>query len=133
MPYLIDSDVLIAQRESQPGALVLLEQLAPQGLAISIVTYKVPSRFWGTRSSSVLTRVVSVRGLEPWRWPLRPGGRSSRSAPTWAVISASRMARTAPCTNPRKNAGSSRNATCAAAANPLLSRSAIVSLLDRGS
>jgi predicted nucleic acid-binding protein len=38
MPYLIDSDVLIAQRESQPGALVLLEQLAPQGLAISIVT-----------------------------------------------------------------------------------------------
>jgi hypothetical protein len=65
--------VLIAQRESQPGALVLLEQLAPQGLAISIVTYKVPSRFWGTRSSSVLTRVVSVRGLEPWRWPLRPG------------------------------------------------------------
>src|SRR3954466_10893354 len=39
MPYLIDSDVLIAQRESQPGALVLLEQLAPQGLAISIITY----------------------------------------------------------------------------------------------
>ena len=39
MPYLIDSDVLIAQRESQPGALVLLEQLASQGLAISIVTY----------------------------------------------------------------------------------------------
>jgi tRNA(fMet)-specific endonuclease VapC len=39
MPYLVDSDVLIAQRESQPGALVLLEQLAPQGLAISIVTY----------------------------------------------------------------------------------------------
>jgi predicted nucleic acid-binding protein len=38
MPYLIDSDVLIAQRESQPGALVLLEQLAPQGLAISIFT-----------------------------------------------------------------------------------------------
>jgi predicted nucleic acid-binding protein len=39
MPYLIDSDVLIAQRESQPGALVLFEQLAPQGLAISIVTF----------------------------------------------------------------------------------------------
>jgi tRNA(fMet)-specific endonuclease VapC len=39
MPYLIDSDVLIAQREAQPGALALLEQLAPQGLAISIITY----------------------------------------------------------------------------------------------
>lgn len=39
MPYLIDSDVLIAQREAQPSALALLEQLAPQGLAISIVTY----------------------------------------------------------------------------------------------
>jgi tRNA(fMet)-specific endonuclease VapC len=39
MPYLIDSDVLIAQREAQPDALAVLEQLAPQGLAISIVTY----------------------------------------------------------------------------------------------
>src|SRR3954453_22731296 len=39
MPYLIDSDVLIAQREAQPSALALLEQLAPQGLAISIITY----------------------------------------------------------------------------------------------
>lgn len=39
MPYLVDSDVLIAQRDGQPGALVLLEQLAPQGLAISIITY----------------------------------------------------------------------------------------------
>lgn len=39
MPYLIDSDVLIAQREGQPGALALLEDLAPKGLAISVITY----------------------------------------------------------------------------------------------
>jgi len=39
MPYLVDSDILIAQREGQAGALALLEQLAPEGLAISIVTY----------------------------------------------------------------------------------------------
>jgi predicted nucleic acid-binding protein len=39
MPYLIDSDVLIAQREGQPHARALLAQLAPEGLAISIVTY----------------------------------------------------------------------------------------------
>ncbi len=39
MPYLIDSDVLIAHREGQPDTSVLLEQLAPDGLAISIITY----------------------------------------------------------------------------------------------
>jgi predicted nucleic acid-binding protein len=39
MPYLIDSDVLIAQRDGQPGALALLELLAPEGLAVSIITY----------------------------------------------------------------------------------------------
>jgi predicted nucleic acid-binding protein len=39
MPYLVDSDVLIAHREGQPGALAMLEELAPAGLAISIVTY----------------------------------------------------------------------------------------------
>lgn len=39
MPYLGDEDVLIAQREGQPGARALLEQLAPEGLAISIITY----------------------------------------------------------------------------------------------
>lgn len=39
MPYLIDSDVLIAHREGQPGARAALEQLAPEGLAISTVTY----------------------------------------------------------------------------------------------
>lgn len=39
MPYLIDSDVLIAHREQQPGATALLSELAPQGLAISIITY----------------------------------------------------------------------------------------------
>lgn len=39
MPSLIDSDVLIAHREQQPSATALLIQLAPQGLAISIITY----------------------------------------------------------------------------------------------
>ena len=39
MPYLIDSDVLIAHRERQPSAVTLLAQLVPQGLAISIITY----------------------------------------------------------------------------------------------
>lgn len=39
MPYLIDSDVLISQREGEPDTLALLERLAPEGLAISIVTY----------------------------------------------------------------------------------------------
>ena len=39
MPYLLDSDIIIAQREGQPGTLAVLERLAPEGLAISIVTY----------------------------------------------------------------------------------------------
>lgn len=39
MPYLIDSDMLIAYREGQPTTIALLERLAPEGLAISIVTY----------------------------------------------------------------------------------------------
>ncbi|MFN8592745.1 MAG: type II toxin-antitoxin system VapC family toxin [Thermomicrobiales bacterium] len=36
---MVDSDVLIAHREGQASAIVVLEQLAPAGLAISIVTY----------------------------------------------------------------------------------------------
>jgi tRNA(fMet)-specific endonuclease VapC len=39
MPYLLDSDVLISQRQDEPEALSLVEQLAPEGLAISIITY----------------------------------------------------------------------------------------------
>jgi predicted nucleic acid-binding protein len=39
MPYLIDSDVLINHRDEDPGALTLLERLAPEGIAISVVTY----------------------------------------------------------------------------------------------
>jgi predicted nucleic acid-binding protein len=39
MPFLIDSDVLIAHREGEPGALDLIARLAPSGLAISIITY----------------------------------------------------------------------------------------------
>jgi predicted nucleic acid-binding protein len=39
MPYLIDSDVLIAQREGQPSARALLERLTPDGISISIITY----------------------------------------------------------------------------------------------
>jgi predicted nucleic acid-binding protein len=39
MPYLIDSDVLIAHREGDPDAADLLARLAPAGLAISIITY----------------------------------------------------------------------------------------------
>jgi predicted nucleic acid-binding protein len=39
MPYLVDSDILIDQREGQPSALALLGRLAPEGLAISIITY----------------------------------------------------------------------------------------------
>ena len=39
MPYLIDSDVLIAHREGEPDAAALLGRLAPEGLAISIITY----------------------------------------------------------------------------------------------
>jgi tRNA(fMet)-specific endonuclease VapC len=39
VPYLIDSDVLIAHREGQPGARAALERLAPEGLAISMATY----------------------------------------------------------------------------------------------
>ena len=39
MPYLIDTDILIDQREGQPRVLALVEQLAPDGIAISIITY----------------------------------------------------------------------------------------------
>ena len=39
MPYLLDSDVLISQRQDEPAALALVERLAPEGLAISIITY----------------------------------------------------------------------------------------------
>ena len=38
MPYPIDSDVLIARREEESNALAVLERLATQGLAISIMT-----------------------------------------------------------------------------------------------
>lgn len=39
MPYLIDTDILIAQREGQHDVLALVERLGREGLAISIITY----------------------------------------------------------------------------------------------
>lgn len=68
MPYLVDSDVLIARREGQPGALALLEQLAPQGLAISVITYmevyqgtlRSPDPEWARASLDTLLAGVPV-------------------------------------------------------------------------
>ena len=39
MPYLIDSDWTIDQLSDQPAAVSLLSRLAPDGIAISIITY----------------------------------------------------------------------------------------------
>jgi predicted nucleic acid-binding protein len=39
MPYLIDSDWVIDHLDDRPTARALLERLAPEGIAISIVTY----------------------------------------------------------------------------------------------
>ena len=39
MPYLVDSDVLIDLLAERPEALELLTHLAPEGLAMSLITY----------------------------------------------------------------------------------------------
>ncbi len=39
MPYLIDSNWVIPYLDGDPTALQLLQQLAPDGIAISIITY----------------------------------------------------------------------------------------------
>lgn len=39
MKYLIDTDVMIAYLKNRPAAHTLLSQLAPDGLAISLITY----------------------------------------------------------------------------------------------
>ncbi|HEU0022293.1 MAG TPA: type II toxin-antitoxin system VapC family toxin [Dehalococcoidia bacterium] len=39
MPYLIDSNLVIDLLESNPAAIQLLERLAEEGIAISIITY----------------------------------------------------------------------------------------------
>src|SRR3989440_2343543 len=39
MPYLIDTDVVIDHLANIPNAHQLLEQLAPEGIAISMITY----------------------------------------------------------------------------------------------
>ena len=39
MPYLIDTDVVIDHLANLPDAHQLLEQLAPEGIAISMITY----------------------------------------------------------------------------------------------
>ena len=39
MPYLVDSDVLIDLLAERPDTLELLSQLAPEGLAMSMITY----------------------------------------------------------------------------------------------
>lgn len=39
MPYLIDSNWVIPYLDGDPTALQLLQELAPDGIAISIITY----------------------------------------------------------------------------------------------
>ncbi len=41
MAYLLDTDWVIDHLEGIPAAITLLQQLAPQGMAISIITYWV--------------------------------------------------------------------------------------------
>jgi predicted nucleic acid-binding protein len=81
MPYLIDSDILISQREGQPGALALLERLATEGLAISIVTCM--EVYQGTLRSPDMVRAQAglatfLAGFpsSPSHWPA-PGGAPS--------------------------------------------------------
>ena len=40
MPYLIDSDWVIDLLEDVPDALALLDRLAPEGIAMSIISYR---------------------------------------------------------------------------------------------
>lgn len=58
MPYLVDSDILIALREGQPGAQALIERLAPAGLTISIITYM--EAYQGTLRSFDQVRAQAV-------------------------------------------------------------------------
>ena len=44
MPYLIDTDWVIDHLDDHPEARALLERLAPDGIAISIVTYMEATR-----------------------------------------------------------------------------------------
>ncbi len=50
MPYLIDSDWLIDHLADVPEAVELLQSLAPEGIAISIISYM--EVFQGTRRSA---------------------------------------------------------------------------------
>jgi tRNA(fMet)-specific endonuclease VapC len=52
MSYLIDSNIVVDHLLAVPTASVLLEQLAPEGIAISIVTYM--EAFQGVEQSSDL-------------------------------------------------------------------------------
>jgi predicted nucleic acid-binding protein len=52
MPYLIDSDILIDHLAAVKEANKLLEQLAPEGIAISIITYM--EAYQGVRRSPQL-------------------------------------------------------------------------------
>ena len=46
MPFLIDSTLVIDHLENVPGSSQCLEQLAEEGIAISIITYLVLSPIW---------------------------------------------------------------------------------------
>jgi tRNA(fMet)-specific endonuclease VapC len=54
MPYLVDSNIVVDHLLDVPTASALLEQLAPEGIAISIVTYM--EAFQGVEQSSELER-----------------------------------------------------------------------------
>src|SRR5688572_20606120 len=50
MPYLVDSNIVVDHLLAVPTASALLEQLAPDGVAISIITYM--EAFQGVEQSS---------------------------------------------------------------------------------
>ena len=73
MPYLIDSDVVIDHLDDSPPATQLLEKLATDGIAVSIITYMEAYQ-------GVLHRTLWCAVSAHMRLPQR-GKRSSAQAP----------------------------------------------------
>ena len=86
-------------------------------------------RTWGTAKSRSPTRVLTVRGLYPFRRPTRPAARSCGAAPTCRCTSSAIAACTTASSTRRSPSVRPANAPCSDATNVSILCSAIVRLL----
>jgi tRNA(fMet)-specific endonuclease VapC len=82
MPYLIDSDWIIDHLAGVPQAVQLLERLAPEGIAVSIITYM--EAYQGTERAPNSAEAKSRLGAFSGSVPLLP--LSPRVAERCAVL-----------------------------------------------